>query len=755
MKNKYRKLAVILLATICFMGCQQDDIIYPEQNAEVAATYLDLNELIKSTITVEGAEGSHILKVQSDQKWTLSSSQAWCTASEKEGFKYSIIPISFSENPWNEPRTNLLTFVINETKEEKTVTVVQKASETYFSADVTDLPYSIGGGEKSITLLTNAVEWEAQIVDEETKTPITWSSVTPTTGKGKATLTITVQSNTSGSMRKATLVITDGDKSLNIPIVQAEKLDAPIVTLEDNDAFLLSWDEITGVEYYKLKVTRGNNETLIDIPSGSSYNLDVIAWNDYIGMVSLQLFACATLEGVETMRGGEVIEVHNLFDNVSGNGTAGSEYIISKPRHLRNIGKYLDKHYKQTTDIDLTGVDMAPISSDLTNNTYNGNFTGVYDAAKGNIVDNTTKRSSEQYKIMNWTLNKGTNSYCGLFASIGTGGIVRNVAIENAVITGKARVGAIAGNCTGKIISCHTTGNNGKISTATTIDAEIYLGGIVGYLTEQGEVSHCSNTTAIEGTAGCVGGIVGIMMRDANNAPTVMYCNNGGVVVSNSKSPIGGVIGSIAGAAGAEPIKVTGCVNTGDVSGTQANNQVAGIAGRATIDTKISQSYNTGSITAMGSAAGIVARMGGSTLSTIIDCYNTGTIKSSGTVTNGNSNAAGILATCTMAAGTNLSIENCHNVGTMVTATGTSFASGLFHRTDGKLSQITMKNCFSLNEDSKSQNSDSNSFIANASSSYKNLSASEMTNTSSFTNWNFSIVWTMGNKYPTLQASSK
>lgn len=214
------------------------------------------------------------------------------------------------------------------------------------------------------------------------------------------------------------------------------------------------------------------------------------------------------------------------------------------------------------------------------------------------------------------------------------------------------------------------------------------------------------------------------------------------------------MVGSIAGAAGNDLIKVTGCANSGEISGTQANNQVGGIVGRATIDTEISQSYNTGSITAMGSASGIIARMGG-TNAIVRDCYNTGAIKSTGTATNGNSNAAGIVATCTIAAGGGMTIENCHNVGDMTTANGASFGNGLFHRTDGKISQITMKSCFSLNEDGKSQSSGSDSYISGGSSSYKNLSASEMKNTSSFTNWNFSTVWEMGSEYPTLQGLLK
>ena len=45
MKNKYRKLAVIMLTAVCFAGCQQEDIVYPEPDAKVAETYLTLNEL--------------------------------------------------------------------------------------------------------------------------------------------------------------------------------------------------------------------------------------------------------------------------------------------------------------------------------------------------------------------------------------------------------------------------------------------------------------------------------------------------------------------------------------------------------------------------------------------------------------------------------------------------------------------------------------------------------------------------------------
>ena len=52
MTNKSRKLAVIMLTAVCFTGCHQEDIVYPEPDAKVAETYLTLNELTPSPLQV-------------------------------------------------------------------------------------------------------------------------------------------------------------------------------------------------------------------------------------------------------------------------------------------------------------------------------------------------------------------------------------------------------------------------------------------------------------------------------------------------------------------------------------------------------------------------------------------------------------------------------------------------------------------------------------------------------------------------------
>ncbi len=153
MKNKYRKLAVIMLTAVCFAGCQQEDIVYPEPMQRSLKTYLTLTSSL-SPLQVPGPEGTYILKVISDDKWTLSSSQAWCSVSETEGFKifpsacFCILRIHGMNLVLAE-----LTFLINESQEIKIVICGARSQRNFFGCvDSKELQYNIGGGEKDITL---------------------------------------------------------------------------------------------------------------------------------------------------------------------------------------------------------------------------------------------------------------------------------------------------------------------------------------------------------------------------------------------------------------------------------------------------------------------------------------------------------------------------------------------------------------------------------------------------------------------------
>ena len=96
-------------------ACSQDEIVYPEADVEAAKSHLSLQQLADNPVELPSGSGTYTLKVVSEKKWKLSASEAWCTLSTSEGFKYTEIPINFSENPWNKERSAVLNFSIAET----------------------------------------------------------------------------------------------------------------------------------------------------------------------------------------------------------------------------------------------------------------------------------------------------------------------------------------------------------------------------------------------------------------------------------------------------------------------------------------------------------------------------------------------------------------------------------------------------------------------------------------------------------------
>jgi len=174
----------------------------------------------------------------------------------------------------------------------------------------------------------------------------------------------------------------------------------------------------------------------------------------------------------------------------SGDGSELNPFLVRDLTDLSHVGNptsggvydnwTLDKHYKQTVDIDLSGVDWTPIGDDI-----NG-FLGVYD---GN----------------NKTINNLQSSNGGLFFV--NRGTVKNVGIVNCKITGKGYLGGVAGSneVGGTVQNCYVTGE--FISQGDVV----FVGGIVGE-NRGGTVKNCYVTGELisQGGVGYVGGVVGL-----------------------------------------------------------------------------------------------------------------------------------------------------------------------------------------------------------------------------------------------------
>jgi len=143
----------------------------------------------------------------------------------------------------------------------------------------------------------------------------------------------------------------------------------------------------------------------------------------------------------------------------SGSGTEEDPYVITTVEQLQEMKDNLTAYYELGNDIDASatsgwndGAGFEPIG------TENAPFTGSLDG--------------QGYKIENLFINRATN-YIGLFGYVGSGGVVKNVGLENVNVTGSVVVGGLVGhNWGGTVSNCYSTG---------FVSGNNYVAVLVGY----------------------------------------------------------------------------------------------------------------------------------------------------------------------------------------------------------------------------------------------------------------------------------
>ena len=266
---------------------------------------------------------------------------------------------------------------------------------------------------------------------------------------------------------------------------------------------------------------------------------------------------------------------------LSAAGTSGNPFLVNNKDDLQHVGKpttsgsydgwTLSAHYKQEADIDLSSVTNW---TSIGNNSTYGNssrFTGSYD---GN-----------HKKISKLKIYAPTSDYQGLFGYISgdgtTTGIVKNLGLVDAEITGKSNVGGVVGyNDRGTVKSCYATGS---------VVATGGLGGVVG-INYYGTIQNCYATSDVSGDY-FTGGLVG-----QNIGSTVENCFATGDVVGT---------GSLGGVVGYNSSTVKNCYATGNVVGTDNISYTGGVVGDNNGGT-VENCYATGSVTGTVRTGGVV-----------------------------------------------------------------------------------------------------------------------------------------------------
>lgn len=265
------------------------------------------------------------------------------------------------------------------------------------------------------------------------------------------------------------------------------------------------------------------------------------------------------------------------FTFAGGSGTREDPYLVSTPDQLNAIRQGLDKHYKLTNDIDLSGWgNWLPIGGEVLNRYGEATrFTGSFDGAGHVIFGMTITGTDTDFQPAGQRQGHGPHFF-GLFAYVQ---------------------------------GSETNIKPGDACEDTTLGGVFNLG-VINYT-----INITVGDTTINAYSGAVGAIAGI----AENARIVGCWSAAGTAQMN-KGNLGGIVGR------AKNSAIRECWNNSALTCMD----VGGIAGGAS-DVWISHCFNTGTLKGSSRASGIASGWVSSGGNRIMYCYNAGVL-SGGTV---------------------------------------------------------------------------------------------------------------------------
>lgn len=247
-----------------------------------------------------------------------------------------------------------------------------------------------------------------------------------------------------------------------------------------------------------------------------------------------------------------------------GSGTPADPFQIANWRHLDNVRIYSDGCFVLMNDLHRAtpgysalagpganeGKGWQPIGTAVVWEPLEPDHPGSYES----VDPFTGVFDGQGYKIRDLFIERPDEDGVGLFGTIGVGGMVEDVLIVNAAVTGQYLVGGLvgatdhgvsingshsAGDVVGRggvggVVGLNTGTVENSYSTASTSGSE-FVGGLVG--ANLGTVSKSYSSGSVTGDGG-VGGLVGRNMGDVDNSYSI-----GSVTCVSTFGAAGGLVG--------------------------------------------------------------------------------------------------------------------------------------------------------------------------------------------------------------------
>lgn len=329
-------------------------------------------------------------------------------------------------------------------------------------------------------------------------------------------------------------------------------------------------------------------------------------------MVTLVCFACVEKDdgnkpdtsGTTNISDEPVVEVcdSSITDQFGGgSGSQEDPYLVCNAKQLQYINDHMKKletehievitapltYIKQTKDIDLSGINFAPICID------------EFDIGFYAKVD----YNGANYKISNLEILDNTSNNVGLFSLVGESKF-RNIILDNVVSVKGNAPGANVGTLIGR--TYEMVGN-------------VYLENI--------HIRAKDDTSIVQAPNGTAGGIIGTL--DSSFEPQISINLSSSDIDVNGFTNVGGLVGHLVNEASTRHIGIYRSYCTGDISAS--GDAAGGIVGYMGMGGKVVSSYSTGDVSAADSAGGLIG-MGSTTENYIYASYSIGDVSITSTL---------------------------------------------------------------------------------------------------------------------------
>ena len=170
-------------------------------------------ETEQTELSFKASGGSQELAVLSNTSWTVSSTPSWITVSPSNGDGDGTVKVTAQDNPNTANRSGVIHITQSGLSIDVAITVTQTGKT--FDVNTTVLNFEDKQETQTVEILTDGT-WNARTDD-------TWITLSPMSASGNSTLSVTVAENPNDSERSGQVIISMGDKSSTISVVQKGK----------------------------------------------------------------------------------------------------------------------------------------------------------------------------------------------------------------------------------------------------------------------------------------------------------------------------------------------------------------------------------------------------------------------------------------------------------------------------------------------------------------------------------------------------